>query len=62
MSDDIYKAPESELQDEVTEDNELGSRWARLFASLIDGLTIIPISLVILYFTGSKHTYRRATY
>ncbi|MDH5182154.1 MAG: RDD family protein [Gammaproteobacteria bacterium] len=34
----------------------LAGRWARLLASLIDALTMIPFSIALLYFTGGFAT------
>jgi uncharacterized RDD family membrane protein YckC len=37
---------------DVENTNILASRWSRLWASLIDALTIIPITIPLMYFTG----------
>jgi uncharacterized RDD family membrane protein YckC len=39
---------------ELPDDHEinLASRWARLGAALIDGLSVLPITLPTMYFTG----------
>ncbi|MFT2089957.1 RDD family protein [Paraglaciecola sp. 2405UD69-4] len=53
MENEIYKSPEAELVPQVDDiDNELASRGARFLASIIDSLTILPISLTIMYLTG----------
>jgi uncharacterized RDD family membrane protein YckC len=52
MENNIYASPEANLEIEQTIQSDLASRWNRLWASLIDGLTMIPIMLPIMYFTG----------
>lgn len=54
MENEIYKAPEAELETaNFDSDNvELASRGSRLAASIIDSLTVLPISILLMYFTG----------
>lgn len=52
MENNIYNAPESALVTEGEDHSELASRWSRLGASLIDALTIAPVTLALMYFTG----------
>jgi len=54
MPRDIYSTPESELETEEnsSEITNLATRWQRLWASLIDGLTIAVITIPTMYFTG----------
>ena len=52
MDDDIYKAPESNLIEEVQKDNELASRLSRLGASILDSLILMAVTLPVMYFTG----------
>jgi len=51
MEDNVYKAPEADLKTPQP-DGSLASRWKRLGAAIIDGLTYIPIMLPLMYFTG----------
>ncbi|VAW62772.1 hypothetical protein MNBD_GAMMA11-3143 [hydrothermal vent metagenome] len=48
---DMYAPPKAEL---AVEANEilLASRWSRFFASLLDSLTIMTVTLPTMYFTG----------
>lgn len=52
MEDNIYKSPESELDNKDGEAGELASRWNRLFASIVDALIIGVVTLPVMYFTG----------
>ncbi|NRB39794.1 MAG: RDD family protein [Pseudomonadales bacterium] len=56
MEKSIYSPPESELEPEleleITDDRVLASRWSRLWASMLDALTITPITVPLMYFTG----------
>ena len=52
MENNIYNAPDSNLTHDVDVEDELASRWNRLAASIIDGLTIMPFTLTLMYFTG----------
>lgn len=52
MENNIYSTPESDLEIDNPDDCILASRWSRVWASLIDGLTIIPIIIPLMYFTG----------
>ncbi len=54
MKKDIYQAPKSELYQEgfTSEDLNLARRRDRFWASMIDALTIIPISFLLMYYSG----------
>ena len=53
MSDNIYAPPESKLEtDQLNTSDTTASRWRRLWASLIDGLTIMIITVPTMYLTG----------
>ena len=52
MSENIYEPPTSDVRVESTEQNELASRWKRLWASLLDSLILMLIILPVMYFTG----------
>jgi uncharacterized RDD family membrane protein YckC len=52
MTDNIYNTPEAELVDEQNNDNMLASRGRRFSASMIDGFTIMVITIPTMYFTG----------
>jgi uncharacterized RDD family membrane protein YckC len=52
MEDNVYKSPESDLKIDKEGEYELATRWNRLWAALVDGLTIIPIIVAVMYFTG----------
>ena len=52
MEKDIYNPPESNLEVGSSDGSILASRWSRLWASLIDVLTVIPITIPLYYFTG----------
>lgn len=51
MSENIYAPPQSKL-DTASVANTLASRWSRLGASFIDGLTIMLITVPTMYYTG----------
>jgi len=53
MSNDIYTPPQSVLVDATNDDQTLASRWRRLWASMIDTLTILAISVPAMFFTGA---------
>jgi len=52
MDKNAYTAPESEV--EILDENEspLASRWSRLGAAIVDGLSILPLTIPLMYFTG----------
>jgi len=52
MSDNVYKAPESELVSDADSSLELASRWSRLFAAIVDGLIIALVTIPLMYLTG----------
>ncbi len=52
MESIINNSDESNMDLENTDESRLASRWNRLWASLIDALTIIPITIPLMYFTG----------
>ena len=52
MENNVYTSPESNLHVEPTAEGLLAGRWSRLWASMIDGLTMIPFMLPLMYYTG----------
>jgi uncharacterized RDD family membrane protein YckC len=52
MNEDVYQPPKSELKVDSIEGPMFASRWSRLGASLLDGLSIACITLPTMYFTG----------
>lgn len=53
MKNNIYSPPKADLETHNDEEkSELASRWARLGAAIVDALTIAPITLPLMYFTG----------
>ncbi|MDB9741832.1 RDD family protein [Akkermansiaceae bacterium] len=53
MNENVYAAPETSPEDIIEKSAEqLASRWARLGASVLDGLIMSLITLPIMYFTG----------
>lgn len=52
MENNIYKAPESELTSTSDNPSELASRGQRLLAAFLDGLTILVVTIPLMYFTG----------
>lgn len=50
-SNDMYAPPKADLAID-TQNSYLASRWSRLFASLLDSLTIMAVTLPTMYFTG----------
>lgn len=52
MGNTINNLDESNTDVEKLDASNLASRWSRLWASLIDALTIIPITVPLVYFTG----------
>lgn len=52
MENDIYTAPQADLANESSENSDLASRWKRLWASMLDSLTILAFTLPAMYFSG----------
>lgn len=52
MENIINSSNESKEDIESTDVSVLASRWDRLCASLVDALTISPITIPLIYFTG----------
>ena len=52
MENNIYSTPDSELIQDNNSGGELASRWNRLFASLLDSLILLCITVPLMYFTG----------
>lgn len=52
MENEIYQPPKSDVEINEPGDGELASRWSRLWASLLDVLIIMPITIPLMYFTG----------
>lgn len=53
MEQNIYESPKADLENEINEVNaELATRGSRLVAAIIDTLTILPITMPLMYFTG----------
>lgn len=53
MENEIYKSPKADLETAIETDNtNLASRGSRFVASIVDALTILPITLPLMYFTG----------
>lgn len=52
MNDNVYASPQSELVEANEGSLELASRWARLFASIIDGIIISIVTIPVMYFSG----------
>jgi len=50
-NNDMYAPPKADLAVD-TQSSYLASRWRRLFASLLDTLTIVVVTLPAMYFTG----------
>lgn len=54
MENNVFETPESDLTPEtLTNQPELGSRWARLGAAIIDAIVIMLIVIPIQYFLGA---------
>lgn len=53
MSNEIYTAPQSQLNLEAETSNILASRWSRMFASLLDTLVIMIVLVPVMYSTGA---------
>lgn len=49
---DMYTTPSSELLKENEVESTMASRWSRLWASLLDTLTILIVTMPAMYFTG----------
>jgi uncharacterized RDD family membrane protein YckC len=52
MDNNVYNTPQSSLVTQQSGELVLGSRWSRLFASIIDGLLVGLVTLPLMYFTG----------
>lgn len=52
MDNNVYSAPDSNLEQIRDEEGVPATRGSRLLASIVDGLTILPITMPIVYFTG----------
>lgn len=52
MDNNVYNTPQSSLVSDSAGELVLGSRWSRLFASIIDGLIVSIVTLPLMYFTG----------
>ncbi len=52
MENNVYSAPNSDVAIAESGEHELAGRWSRLGASIIDALTILPITIPLMYFTG----------
>lgn len=53
MEDNIYSSPKSDVEIHTAEVADLAGRWSRLGASIIDSLTVAPITVPLMYFTGA---------
>ncbi len=53
MDHDVYAPPKSEiLEPEAPALGATASRWSRLWASLLDAVTIMAVTIPTMYFTG----------
>jgi Predicted membrane protein/domain len=52
MENNIYSAPESDLNEKKEYEEIIASRWSRLGAAILDALITIPFSIAVMYFTG----------
>ena len=52
MSDNLYAPPQSELVEIIDNKYATASRWKRLWASLIDTLTIMVVTVPVMILTG----------
>ena len=52
MEKNIYSAPESNLENNDSSESVDATRISRLLASFVDGLTILPFTAALMYFTG----------
>ncbi len=58
MENEVYKAPESDVSIELPAgESVLASRWARLGASIVDGLILVLILLPVMYLVGIFDTF-----
>ncbi len=53
MSNEIYTAPQSQLNLEAETGNILASRWSRMFASILDTFVIMIVLVPVMYLTGA---------
>jgi uncharacterized RDD family membrane protein YckC len=60
MDEEIYTPPQSDLS-VAPEENVLASRWSRLGASMIDGLSIMVVTVPVMYFTGGFENIMEGT-
>ena len=52
MKVNIFAPPQSELTETTDTKNVIASRWKRLWASLIDALSIMIVTTPVMFFTG----------
>lgn len=55
MVDNVYKAPDSELElpaNQEARKRPLASRWSRLFASLIDSIVLMLVMVPLMFISG----------
>ena len=59
MSDNPYQPPEAQTDVAVTVDDELASRWRRLFGAIIDSLILGGINFFYLFQSGQFEKMRQ---
>lgn len=52
MNNNTDRPTEPDLSITTQGEYELANRWSRLWAALIDALTIVPVIFILMYFTG----------
>ena len=52
MNNNVYEAPKAELIETSSNEGALASRWNRLWASMLDSLMIMAVTIPTMYFTG----------
>ena len=52
MNDNVYSPPKSDLGSPDADFSDLATRGSRFLAAIIDALTIVPITMPLMYFTG----------
>lgn len=52
MKENIYATPKSELIKDSGEESTLATRWQRLWASMLDGLVIMVLTVPAMYLSG----------
>ncbi len=57
MENDIYSAPESDLETPGEVGDDLSSRGKRFVAAIIDTIITLPFSIGLLYFTGGLEVF-----